>query len=606
VTARRESPILGLPRRSRKRKESVLHDTRFLFELLVVIAVAAAGAALFGRVRLPAIVGFLTMGALVGPGGLGLVHDPDRVQNLAELGVVFLLFEIGLELPLDRVQRVWRFAIGAGGLQVAVTTGAAAALAAALGVPLPSALVLGGLVALSSTALVMGILAERAEIDAPQGQLAIGILIFQDLCIVPFLLMLPLLGAWNAGDLRPAALAMAQSVVALGLLFGAARLVLPRVLDRATRTRSRELFGLLAFLVVLGSALAADRLGLTLAVGAFIGGLALSASPYAHQLFAEVMPVRGVLLGLFFTAVGMLVDLSAAAENLGAVAVYAGGMIGLKAGIILAIVTLVLRQGARLGVLVGLALAQTGEFSFVLAAEAARAGLLAPDLHQVFVAGSVVTLAATPFLIQAAPAVAARLLGSRLPAAADEVAGRLSDHAVILGFGVAGQSLARVLRARRVPYVVVDTNARTVQAARARGENIVFGDATRPLLLQRLGVTRARLVVVAISDPLGTREVVRALHALAPGTDVIARTRYVAEIDPLETAGAETVVAEEFEATLELLAAALRRCGVSEASIARFSAGLREEGYELLRAPAALILDPWLSELLEDEEDESR
>jgi CPA2 family monovalent cation:H+ antiporter-2 len=353
-----------------------MHDAR-LIELLLLIAVAALGVAAFERLRLPAIVGFLVIGALVGPGGLGLVQDPERVRALAELGVVLLLFEIGLELPIERVRRLWRRALAAGGLQVLLTLGVVAAAAMAMGVAARPAWVLGALVAMSSTALVMRLLSDRGELDTPQGQLAVGILLFQDLCIVPFLLAIPLLAPGVSGEPGAIPLAIGRALLAVALLSVGARFGLPRLLDLAARTRSRELFTLISFLVVLGSAVLAESLGLTLAVGAFIGGLALNATPYAHQLFSEVVSLRGVLLGIFFTAVGMLLDLGEAFANVDGLIAYVVGVVILKAGIIAAVVTLVLRQGLRVGMLTGPALAQTGEFSFVLAEAATGA-----DLHR--------------------------------------------------------------------------------------------------------------------------------------------------------------------------------------------------------------------------------
>jgi len=574
----------------------------FLAELLLLIAIAALGVAVFERLRLPAIAGFLVMGALVGPGGLSLVDDPERVQSLAELGVVFLLFEIGLELPLDRLRLLWRRALLAGGLQMGITVFGVAAIGGALGMDPNAALVLGGLIAISSTALVLRSLSDRGEIDAPHGQLAVGILLFQDLCIVPLLLVIPLLAADSADALRDAALAVGWSGGALVVLYLVARWLLPRLLDRAAQLRSRDLFSLLAFLVVLGSAVIAEEIGLTLAVGAFLGGLVLSASPYAHQLFAEVLPLRGLLLGLFFTAVGMLFEPAEALRQWDAVLLYVASVVLLKSVVVALIVTLVLRQGIRLGILSGLALAQTGEFSFVLAATAATAGLLAPDVQQLFIAGSIATLLATPFLMAIGPRLTdlvtqgterfARAEGGRKD-------GDLEDHAVLMGFGLAGQQLARVLKSQEIPYVVVEGNARAVREARARGENIVYGDALRPAILRRVGVNRARLVAVAISDPVGTRRVVQLVRQLGPQAVVLARTRYVLEVDALDEAGADAVVAEEFESAIELVSQILRVYGAPEGGIARFCAGLREEGYIALRATPGLILDPWLSELLE-------
>jgi CPA2 family monovalent cation:H+ antiporter-2 len=373
-------------------------------------------------------------------------------------------------------------------------------------------------------------------------------------------------------------------------------------LDRAARLRSREIFTMVALLAVVGSAVFAEQIGLTLAVGAFAGGLVLSASPYAHQLFAEVVPLRGLLLGVFFTAVGMLFDPAVALENLAGVAAYFVCVVVLKASFIAAIVAIALRQGVRLGVLTGLALAQTGEFSFVLAAAASDASLLDAGLRQVFVAGSIATLVATPFLVSLAPRVAGfldRRAERAQKRAPDEPVEEFRNHVILVGFGLAGQNLARVLKARGIAYVALDSNAGSVAAARDRGEPVLYGDATRHSILQRLGISDARLIAVAISDPIGTREVVALARSLAPEIPIYARTRYVLEVDELERAGATMVVAEEFESTLALTGSTLRHFGVPEESIARFTTELRDEGYEFMRAPET-ILDPWLTDLLDE------
>jgi CPA2 family monovalent cation:H+ antiporter-2 len=461
---------------------------------------------------------------------------------------------------------------------------------------------MGALVAMSSTAIAMRLLAERDEIDAPHGQLAVGILLFQDLCIAPFLLAVPLLAAGPASVPAELAAGLARALAALALLALGARFGLPPLLGRMARVRSRELFTMLAVLVVIGSAVAAQAIGLTLAVGAFVGGLALAASPWAHQLFAEVLPLRGLLLGIFFTAVGMLFDPAVLASPLPVLG-YVAGVVGLKTALVVTILAGLLRQGARHAVMTGMVLAQTGEFSFVLAAAAAAAGLLDARLQAVFVTGSIATLAATPFLVAAAPRVAGFLTRGR-----DEVAGAPareggapSGHAVLVGLGFAGATLARLLRARGIPYRAVEANAETVRVARAHGEPVVWGDATRRALLERVGVRRARLVAIAVSEPLATREIVSVVRELAPGVPVLARTRFVRDADRLGESGASRVVAEEFESTLALVDALLDALGVSREAVARFTGVLRDEGYELLRAPLGAILDPWLAELLEEE-----
>ena len=573
----------------------------FLFQLIVLLALTGAGLVIFERLRLPAIAGFLVVGALAGPGGLGIVDETQQVRTFAELGVVFLLFEIGLELPLERVRALWRNALLAGGSQVIITTALIWAGSVALGLPQTEAIVLGGLVAMSSTALVIRLLADRGQFDAPHGQLAVSILVFQDLSIVPFLLAIPLLSSDQGSDWGGIALEVIRALAALGVVAVVVRFAVPRILDAAARQRSPDVFSLLALLVVLGSAYFAEEVGLTLAVGAFLAGIAAGASPYAHQMFSEVVPLRGVLLGIFFTAVGMLFDPSVLANDAPLVLGYFGTATLLKALIIVVISVVLMRQGIRIGILTGFALAQTGEFSFVFAEAAARAGLLEPWLHQVVIAGSILSLIATPFLIQLAPHLADWIEGVVEPESkASEESQSGAQRVVVIGFGPAGQTLARLLHALEVPYLVTDANVRSVQEAQARGEPIVFADATRPAVLQRLDVAHARLVVVAISDALATRRIVSRIRTIAPDVPVLARTRYVREVDPLSQAGASLVVAEEFEGSLELVTQALALFKVPAGAVRNFTDALRDEGYVGIRDSASVPMDPWLVEILKE------
>jgi len=583
-----------------------MEEPGLLLELILLLTLTAAALAIFERLRLPAIAGFLVVGAIAGPGTLGLVSDPERVRALAEIGVIFLLFEIGLELPTERLRELGRTAMIAGGAQVSITVAIVTAGATLFGLSIGTALVLGGLIAMSSTALVMRLLADEGQIDSPHGQLAVTVLIFQDLSIVPFLLAVPFLAGGADVGVRDLAVSVARMVGALFVVLFIIRLGVPRILNRVAETRSPDLFSLLALLIVFGSAFLAEELGLTLAVGAFLAGVAATASPYAQQLFSEVVPLRGVVLGIFFTAIGMLFEPRALLEHAPLVLLYLAATIVIKTVVVAAAGVVGLRWSVRVGVLAGLALAQTGEFSFVLAEAAYRAGLLAQSLYQVVLAGSILSLLATPFLLRGAPRVAdlaARLfeggspeIDSTKPLPHEPGAGRV----IVIGYGPAGQTLTRLLRAISIPYVVIDANARGVRAAQRHDPSVLFGDATRPTVLSRLGVDRAKLVVVAISDPLATRRLVTRLRLLAADTPVLARTRYVREVDLLEAAGASTVVAEEFEGSIELVARALEIFGTPPGAIARFTQALRDEGYGAIRSPAALPMDPWLVELLDE------
>jgi len=579
-----------------------LEPSHGLIEAVVLLALAAAGLAAAERLRLPSVVGFLVVGAIAGPGMLGLVSDPDSVRDLAEIGVVFLLFEIGLELPIERLRSVWRPALLGGGFQVGVTVLVFTAGEILFGLDWLSALVIGAGVSMSSTAIVLRLLVDEGQIDAPGGQLAVAILLLQDLAIVPFLLMVPLL-AGNAEGLGEVAWAVGRMSVALAIVGFGVWFLVPRLLDRVARNRGGELFSLLALLIVLGSALTAEALGLTLAVGAFLAGVAASGSPYAHQLFSEVVPLRGILLGIFFTAIGMFFSPAQVAEAPATLILDVLAIMFGKTVIVLAAGMLVLRRSLRVSLEAGLSLAQMGEFSFVLLGVAGQAGLIEPFIHQRFIVASIVTLMLSPFLIRYAPTIASAVAerlnhpGARMPSEDDETDPR--ERVVVIGFGPAGQTLIRLLRSLDIPYISVDTNPSAALEASRTGEPVIYGDATRPQVLEHLKVAQARLVAVAISDPLATRRIVARIRAMAPETPILARTRYVREVDRLSMAGADVVVAEEFEGSIELVARALETFDVPMGAIARFTEALREEGYGAIRAPAALPIDPWLIELLD-------
>jgi CPA2 family monovalent cation:H+ antiporter-2 len=575
-----------------------------LIEAVVLLALASAGLAITERLRLPSVVGFLVVGAIAGPGMLGLVGEPDRVRDLAEIGVLFLLFEIGLELPLERVRALWRPALIGGGFQVIVTLTAVAGAAHAFGLGWPAALVIGAGVSMSSTAIVLRLLADEGQIDAPGGQLAVAVLLMQDLAIVPFLLLIPLL-AGDTTNMSDVGLVFGRMAIALAFVGFTVWFLVPRILDRVAQTRSGEFFSLLALLIVLGSALTAETLGLTLAVGAFLAGVAASGSPYAHQLFSEVVPLRGVLLGIFFIAVGMFFDPSGVIEAPGTFLLDVFTITLGKILIVLVAGMILLRRSLRVSLEAGLSLCQMGEFSFVLLGVAGQAGLIEPVLQQRVVAASIATLLISPFLIRYAPAIAGAIAerlhhpGVAMPRHAERDEPERNARVVVIGYGPAGQTLIRLLRSLDVPYVAVDTNPNAALTASQTGASVIYGDATRPQVLSHLRVREARLVAVAISDPLATRRIVSRIRAMAPDTPILARTRYVREVDHLSSAGATTVVAEEFEGSIELVARALESFDIPAGAIARFTEALREEGYGAIRAPAALPIDPWLMELLD-------
>src|SRR5689334_10519678 len=562
----------------------LLRDLAIIFagSLLVILA--------FHRLRLPALPGFIVAGVLLGPNALGLVSDVHQVESLAEVGVILLLFTIGIEFSLSRLREMGRQVVVGGGSQVLLTVLLTLALAVLFGVPWPVAVLLGFLVALSSTAIVLKGLTDKGEIDTPHGRLATGVLIFQDLCVVPMMLVLPFL-AGAGGGLGGLGLALLKAgLVVVGVLV-LARTVVPRVLSEIVKTRSRELFLIAVILVGTLTALGTAAAGASLALGAFLAGLVISESDYGHQAMAELLPFRDVFISLFFVTVGMLVQVDFLWEHpalaLGGVALVMGGKT-----LLAAVGPALMGYSGRVALLAGLSISQIGEFSFVLAREGRGAGLLSEGLYQTFLPIAVLTMLVTPFLLQGGAAVLDGLerfiplrtllpgLRSEAMAMADEP---LTDHVIVAGYGLNGRNLAAALRAIQAPYLIVELNAQTVQQARARGEPAFYGDATREEILHALGVERARMLVVAISDPAATRRMVRVARSLNPRVHIIARTRYVVEITELTRLGADVVIPEEFETSIEIFARVLAYYNVPRADIDTLVDKIRASHYEALR-----------------------
>lgn len=565
--------------------EALLAQATILLGAAVVVLLASH------RLRLPPIVGLLVTGVLIGPSGLGLISDPVAVEVSAEIGVVFLLFTIGLELSLSRLKELARMFWVGGSIQTFATLGLVAAAALAAGLPWPAALVLGFVAAPSSTAIVLKLYRDRRELESPQGRTALGILLFQDVMLVPMLVALPLIAA-RGGRPLDQLLRLGGAAVVGVLAFALARRVLPRLLERVARTRVREVFLFGALFACLGLALLTERLGFSLALGAFVAGLLVAESDYRSQVVADVEPFRDLFASVFFVSIGMLVDLDAGLERLPEIAAFVAVLVAIKVTTALVAVRAV-GFTARIAALVALGLAQIGEFSFVVAAAARALGLIDAELHSVVIAAAALTLLATPGLVAIAPALADRL-PRRLAHAFDRRASapgtpapeRLEDHVVIVGFGAGGRTLARVLAEARIDYQVIEADAEIVARGRLAGEPILFGDATRPEILRAAEIGRARIAVLAISDPEATRRTLALARALAPRLHLLVRTRLVAEIEKLRAAGAHDVIAEEFESSIEIFTRVLETYHVPRNVVRAQIRVLRGEDYRMLRAPA--------------------
>jgi K+:H+ antiporter len=565
-----------------------MSEPGLLPDLLILFALSVVAALAFHRLRLPPIVGFLITGVISGPYGFGLIRNIADVESLAEIGVVLLLFTVGLEFSLQHLARLRRFLFIGGALQVGVTIAVTAALARSLAVAWPVAIFLGMLVALSSTAITLRLYAERGELDTPFGNASLGILIFQDLCVVPMMLLTPALAG---GGRNPTSLArtLLEAALFIAATVVAARLVVPRILHLVAATRRREVFLLTIVLFCLGTAWASARVGLSLALGAFIAGIVIADSEYSQQALSDIVPLREVFNSLFFISIGMLFDIRTVGRSPVLVICAIATVIVVKV-VVTGGASLALGQSLRPALATGLGLAQIGEFSFVLSAAGMTAGLLDERLDQLFLAVAVGTMALTPALIDIAPRAGA-WLERRTPnrwrpsqtAAPMQGDAPVGDHVIIVGFGFNGRNLARVLRDVGIAYRVIDSNASIARQERRHGEPVLYGDASSAEILHHAGVERARVLVVAISDIAATRATVASVRRLNPNVHVIVRTRYMREIGSLVKLGSGEVVPEEFETSIEVFTRVLRRYLVPRDVIEREVRSVRSQYDEMFR-----------------------
>ena len=522
----------------------------FLQDLVIILTAAVVAVTLLRRLAVPSIAAFIVAGALIGPFALGLINELHHVEILAETGVVLLLFGIGLELSFDRVRRLWRLIAVGGGVQVSVTILLVMAIAIFFDAPPRAGLLLGFIVAVSSTAIVLRGLSARGELDTPHGRLTLGILIFQDLSVVPMVLVIPMLGGGDDDFMRPLVLA----VIVLTAVIAAARFVVPRFLEVVARTRQRDLFVLSVFLICMGTAWAVSFAGVSLALGAFLAGLVVSGSRYREQAISDLVPLRDVLTSVFFVSVGMLLDLRDVFDHLGPIA---GLFIALIVGkfLIIFFTATVMRLPLRVGILSSTTLSQVGEFSFVLLHAAQPTGLLEESVVGNLTLAIVLSMLVTPFLLDLGPRLVGgldkinpltRVLKIQTAQELHEVErDALRNHVIIAGYGLTGRNVARYLSAIEKAFVVVDLNSDNVHAATLAGQSACFGDITSTEVLQCLDVARAGDFVIAINDDNATLSAIKAIRALAPELRITARATYATGIERLREAGATYVIDNE-------------------------------------------------------------
>ena len=564
-------------------------------DIVIIFLLSIAVLFLCHRLRIPAIVGFLITGVLAGPYGLQLVGKVHEVEILAEIGVVLLLFTIGLEFSLKELLRIKRAVFLGGLLQVVLTIGVTFVIARVFGQAFGESIFFGFLVSLSSTAIVLKLLQEKAEVDSPHGRTSLAILIFQDVIVVPMLLFTPLLAGTAENISQSLLILLLKAVGIITLVMLSAAYIVPYLLYQITRTRSRELFLLSVVVICFSVAWLTFSMGLSLALGAFLAGLIISESEYSYQAIGNILPLRDIFTSFFFVSIGMLLNVSFLFKQPLLIAAITLGVLLVKT-VTAGCATLLMGFPLRIVILVGMSLSQVGEFSFVLSKTGIENGLLSENTYQLFLAVSILTMAATPFVMNLMSHVAEAI--SRVPLLkkfhsalfpmsksekTDEKV-HLKDHLIIIGFGLNGQNVARASKIAGIPYMIIEMNPETIRRERIKGEPIFYGDAIQEAVLEHAAIREARVIVIAISDPVATRRIVAVTKKLNPKVYIIARTRFLQEMRNLYELGAEEVIPEEFETSVEIFTRVLMKYLIPRDEIDRFISEVRSDGYQIFRS----------------------
>ena len=573
-----------------------------LKDIVIILGLSVLIILIFHRLRIPSTLGFLLTGIIIGPYGLSLINSSHEVELMAELGIIFLLFVIGIEFSIKGLISIKRTVFLGGFLQVTLTIGIISLVSLGFGLPLQRAVFMGFLFSLSSTAIVLKLLQERGEITSPQGRVAVGILIFQDIIVVPLILFTPLLAGNSPNLLMTLLILVGKFVAIIVILFLLARYLVPKLLDRVVRTKNNELFLLTIIVICFATAWLTNSMGLSLALGAFFAGLIISESPYSHQAKANILPFREIFISFFFVSIGMLLDLRFFFQEI--LYIHFLAFVSLIAKmLIIFIVVIILRYPLRVVLLSGLTLFQVGEFAFILSATGIAEGLLSPENYQYFLAVSIMSMGATPFIIMWSPKITDFLLKlplsqqvrrrldsfQKVKAQSYRLPEAMEDHLVIIGYGINGKNIAKAARGANIPYVVVEKDMEALKQAQLSTESVVFGDATHEVILKHVHAYSARVVVIAISDPDTTRLIVSKIRELSDIVYIIVRTRYLKEIDGNLRLGADEVIPEEFETSIEIFTRVLHKYLVPENEIFSFIEAIRADNYEMLRGVSGLL-----------------
>ncbi|MBF4987738.1 cation:proton antiporter [Methylophilus sp. 14] len=559
-----------------------------LIHLLLLLTSSVFAVGLFRILGLPAMLAYFMIGIVLGPHALGLLEDEETGRQVAEFGIVFLMFSIGLEFSLPKLYAMRKTLFGLGGGQVVLTLLASLVLGKLAGLSLTSAFIIGAAITMSSTAIVSKILMERVDLNSRHGRLSIGVLLFQDLAVIPILVLIQTLGSHSDNWLDVLGLTLFKSSILLFLLFKFGKNILNFWFELVAKQRSRELFVLNVLMVTLLMAAATNFVGLSYALGAFVAGMLISETKYRYQVESDIAPFRDILLGLFFISVGMLLNVSVLVEHIGLIILLLILFLVFKIGLI-ALLTKFYGFEMGVGVRTGIILGQAGEFSFVVLALGLQTNLIDGDSLQLVLSVAVLSMLVAPFIIQKNGRIARALVKSysrnsiKVVDTIQEHSQDLRDHVIICGYGRSGQYLGRFLREENIPYVALDMDASRVQEAASAGENVIYGDAGRRSVLEAAGLARAKAVIISYAETRGTMKVLHVIQERNPNLPVIVRTHDDSEMDALRDAGAAEVVPEILEGSLMLASHALVTLGIPLNRVVKRIRLFREERYKMFK-----------------------
>lgn len=560
-----------------------MNESEILYDVLIFLLAAVVVVPLLRRLRASPVLGYLAAGIIIGPFGLAIIRDSQNALTLAEFGVVFLLFMIGLELSVERLRSLRRYIFGLGLLQVIITGSIIGGIAWALGATKEAAAIIGSGLALSSTAFVLQLLKEKGELTSRFGQVSFAILLLQDIAVVPFLILVALLGEGNGSFLGAIGIAALKAAVVLALVIGFGRLLLRPIYRLIAKTGSSELFIATTLLTVLGTGWLVSLGGLSMALGAFLAGLLLAETEYRHQVEADIRPFRGLLLGLFFMTVGMSMNFTLIQTNLVQIGLLVSALLIGKT----IITTLLCRSfglSASISVKIGMLLSQGGEFGFIIFAAASALGLLSPEITQILLVTVALTMLLTPAMVFAGNYFSKVMLGrdKKLGTQVKEKGPKLKDHVIIAGFGRVGQTVARILKAAGIPYIGIDLDPDRVLKCRKNGMNVFFGDASQIEILKNVGANRARAAAITIDLPDQANKILSALHEYTPKLHLFVRARDLQHSRQLKIEGVTAAVPETIEASLQLGGMVLNSTGVPTKKVAAILQEFRKADYSKL------------------------